>query len=251
MFNTRKWTVEGALVVLLLVGAMVTQGNTDIFDRVYGGFVENLRGPGADTFFELITNLGNWPFISIVCILLLAFEKTRKTMGVPVAITAIVSYVINYGIKVLIKRPRPELAAMIAVDGYSFPSGHAAVSMGVAAMIAYMFYKTNDKKIKTIPAAVVIVIIAFFVGISRIYLGVHYASDVFAGWAVGLGVYALISLFYYPHKEIKEKQIEKLMEKQRKKVEKAEKLEVEIVTEEQYENELKGEVVSSRKEGDL
>lgn len=238
MFNTRKWTVQGAIIVLVLVGAMVTQGNTAIFDRVYGGFVENLRSPGADTFFEMVTYLGNWQFISIVCILLLAFDKTRKNMGIPVTLTAIGSYLINYGLKILIKRPRPEVVAMIAAEGYSFPSGHAAVSMSVAAMVAYMFYKSEENKLKTVPAAVACVVIAFFVGISRIYLGVHFASDVFAGWAVGLGVYALISLRYYPHKEIKAAKLEKMKKKHEEKLAKTEKLEVEIVSEEELEAEI-------------
>lgn len=234
MFNTRLWTLEGAIMAFVLIASLVVQGNTGIFDNVYGGLVANLHSAGADTFFEMITYLGSWQAIVIICILLLAFDKTRKVYGIPVSIVAAGSYGINTALKMWIERPRPEIEnMMVDASGYSFPSGHAAVSMAVFAMIAYLIYKHVPSKAKRIPAMIGLVVLSIVIGISRIYLGVHFASDVLGGWCLGLACFALVSLIFYPHKREKEKKKAEIKEKVAKEIATYEVIEAELIEEEE------------------
>lgn len=234
MFNTRLWALEGAIMAFVLIASLVVQGNTEIFDNVYGDLVEKLHSAGADTFFEIITYLGNWQAITIICILLLAFDKTRKVYGIPVSIVAAGSYAINTALKMWIGRPRPEIEnMMVDASGYSFPSGHAAVSMAVMTMIAYLIYKHVPNKVKRISSMIGLIAVAVVIGISRIYLGVHFASDVLGGWCLGWACFALVSLIFYPHKKEKEKKKAEIKEKAAKEIATYEVIEAELVDEEE------------------
>lgn len=140
---------------------------------------ENARCDVFTWFFKVITSLGNagavWILISV---LLMFFKKTRRA-GITCATSLTVSFIINNLIlKNLIARPRPynaipDLTALIPYPhDFSFPSGHTAASFAVAVVI---FVKMPRKY--GIPA----LILAFLIAFSRIYLGVHYPTDVLFG----------------------------------------------------------------------
>lgn len=145
---------------------------------------EHLRTPGLTVFFKQITRLGNagifWILLSI-CLLL--FTKTRKTGGMAIVSLAISFVINNLFLKNVVARTRPYevvegLNRLIEkqVD-YSFPSGHTASSFAVA-MILYL----ELPKKYGIPLLILAVLISF----SRLYLGVHYPSDVLAGAVSGI-----------------------------------------------------------------
>ena len=96
------------------------------------------------------------------------------------------AFILNYIIKFICKRPRPEDINIIIETGYSFPSSHAMVSVAFYGFIAYFIYKSNISKNKKIILITSLILLAFLIGLSRIYLGVHYASDVCAGFAISL-----------------------------------------------------------------
>ena len=84
------------------------------------------------------------------------------------------------------QRPRPSKFQIISEKGYSFPSGHSMVSMAFYGLLIYLIYKyIKNKKLKY-SLIVTLSILIFLIGISRIYLGVHYASDVIAGFCISL-----------------------------------------------------------------
>lgn len=143
----------------------------------------HLRSEGATAFWESMTDLGNSGFLWIAIVMaLLVWKKTRQ-----VGTTAFLSLVINVAVtngllKLWVARPRPfttyeEIIPLIAPPlDFSFPSGHSAASFAVA----FVLYQKLPRKYG-IPALAVAVLIAF----SRLYLGVHYPSDVLAGVMVG------------------------------------------------------------------
>ena len=93
--------------------------------------------------------------------------------------------IINNLIKVIIARPRPEINKLVTETGYSFPSGHSITSMVFYGYLVYLTYKyINNKKIK-IPLIIFLILLIPTIGLSRIYLGVHYASDVLCGFLLG------------------------------------------------------------------
>ena len=89
-------------------------------------------------------------------------------------------------LKHILKRPRPTGYRLIEVSGYSFPSGHSMVSMAYYGFLIYLIYKyVKNKYIKWISICILSIFICL-IGISRIYLGVHYTSDVLAGFLISI-----------------------------------------------------------------
>lgn len=144
---------------------------------------ENLRGV-MDGFWIFITKLGDdgWFWIAVGVALLL-FKKTR-TVGFTLLIALLINmFLTNLTLKDLFARPRPytvspELVTLIEkLSSYSFPSGHTSVSFSGALVL----YRMMPKKVG-IPA----IILAAMIGFSRLYVGVHYPTDVLGGIVVGI-----------------------------------------------------------------
>lgn len=145
---------------------------------------ENLRFEFLDPIMKFITSLGDEGIVPIVlCILLMIFKKTRKvgiTAGTSLALEAVL---INLLIKKIVARTRPYIVNE-AIEyitkrpgDHSFPSGHTGCMFAVASVLFYML----PKKVG-IPAMVV----ASLVGISRLYVGVHYPTDIIGGFIIGM-----------------------------------------------------------------
>ena len=98
----------------------------------------------------------------------------------------------NSAIKGLIARERPDLLApLVTESGYSFPSGHAALGMVGWGILAVLISRSRLGRVPRIAIVAVFAVIVFLVGVSRVYLGVHYPTDVLAGWTLG-GVIVLL-----------------------------------------------------------
>ena len=122
---------------------------------------------------------------SITSIILLIFLKNKKT-GICIAINLGLSALVNFTIKQIIQRPRPVGHRIIDESGYSLPSGHSMVSMAFYGFLIYLIYKNvKNKYLKTV-LIVLLTILIISIGVSRIYLGVHYVSDVLAGFLVAI-----------------------------------------------------------------
>ena len=114
---------------------------------------------------------------------------------------------------------------LISVKGYSFPSGHTTTAIAVFVLIGYILVKTMDDKKKAWIYAVLLTLLALVIGLSRVYVGVHYPSDVFAGIFMGTASMSLIAMFFYPHK----KEHAKWSEKFDRKLDSLEVIEAEVV----------------------
>lgn len=164
---------------------MITQWDFSVLDAI-----SSLHTPFLDEFFSAVTHLGDAGMVWIVLALgLLCFRKTRP-LGVCMALALIFDLLLcNLCLKPLIDRPRPfalrEIALLIdAPHDASFPSGHTAVSFAAAGVLALRKSKL------AIPALVLAAIIAF----SRLYLYVHFPTDVLGGMLVGI-ICALLGCF--------------------------------------------------------
>ena len=97
----------------------------------------------------------------------------------------------NQILKRIFKRTRPLGYRLIKATGYSFPSGHAMVSMAFYGLLIYIIYHLIDNKIIRNILITINIIIILLIGISRVYLGVHYLSDVIVGYSVSI-IYLLL-----------------------------------------------------------
>ena len=103
-----------------------------------------------------------------------------------VSANAILIFILNVGLKLIFMRERPFELMIITEDGYSFPSGHAMASLGFYGFIIYLIWNMKCKKKFKVLTTVLLSFLIILIGISRIYLGVHYASDVLAGYLVSV-----------------------------------------------------------------
>lgn len=130
---------------------------------------------------KMITNFGGAMVLSITTLLLLIIIKDKK-IGVGILINLCTATGLNLILKSLLQRPRPTEFRIINETGYSFPSGHSMISMAFYGFIIYLIYeKVKNKYIKWTSITLLSILIVM-IGFSRIYLGVHYVSDVLAGF---------------------------------------------------------------------
>lgn len=141
--------------------------------------------------FLLITYFGSWPIIMslgavIFIILFLLNEKRRALFFVSsVAITVGVYSIL----KLVINRTRPDIGySLIPRNGFSFPSGHATMSIVFYGLLGYLIYRVCQKRWQKLLVITATLATVYFIGFSRMYLGVHWSSDILAGWAVGLSI---------------------------------------------------------------
>ena len=189
MKKKRGVIFAAGLVLFVLLAILMVTGNLQWFDDPIREWVYSIRNPALTEVLKVITYMGNWQTITLLCIVLLLFRKTRLRYGVPVSAGAIFVTIFNRIIKLIFKRPRPEESLhLIEEGGYSFTSGHSITSMVVFGLLIYLVrkYVRNRKAANILTAALAVPWI--FIGLSRIYMGVHFPSDVLAGWALGAAV---------------------------------------------------------------
>ncbi|MDL2247690.1 phosphatase PAP2 family protein [Bacteroides sp. OttesenSCG-928-J23] len=168
-------------VVFSLVAAAVMSGVAEPVEVAVYRALEGVMSPGMTMFMQGVTALCDPLSVAACCLMLLAVPKTRRTLGVPVAASAAGAAGLNLLIKHLFLRPRPELLRLVAETGYSFPSSHSVTSAAVAAVLALAALRRG----RSPGLAALWAAYPLLVGISRVYLGVHHAGDVLAGWLLG------------------------------------------------------------------
>ena len=134
---------------------------------------------------KCITNFANMYWLIGTCIILLIVLKNKKT-GLCISINLGLSALVNFTLKQIIQRPRPIGHRIIDERGYSFPSGHSMVSMAFYGFLIYLIYKNVKNRYLKITLMTLLVLLIISIGASRIYLGVHYTSDVLAGFLVAI-----------------------------------------------------------------
>lgn len=178
------------LIIFIITLRVITTEELIIDTMAYNLFVEKLRSPNLNKVMLLVATLSNTPVTVIFIIVLLILIKDKK-IALTIPANLLLITIINQILKLIIQRPRPIGYRLIEIGEYSFPSGHAMTSMALYGFLIYLSYKlikNKNLKIFFITACILIIII---IGISRIYLGVHYCSDVLAGWSISI-IYLII-----------------------------------------------------------
>ncbi|MDD4066478.1 MAG: phosphatase PAP2 family protein [Clostridia bacterium] len=201
-----KWII---VAVVLLIFIMITE---DVFEKeimkmdiiAYESIVENFRNDALTNVMKFITNLGGAYVLIIASILslIVTIIVKRKSIGIVICSNLAVSFILNIILKNIVQRPRPEGYRLVVENGYSFPSGHSMVSVAFYGFIIYLIFNyVENKYIKYILCGLfsLLVLVILF---SRVYLGVHYASDVISGFLISI---AYLICFITVFNSIKEK----------------------------------------------
>ncbi|MEM9299279.1 MAG: phosphatase PAP2 family protein [Bacteroidota bacterium] len=160
------------------------------FDKNAFDILHSLRSPTLTLFFTIITNLGSAPaYFTLIPIigLILYYRGFRWSTSVQSSIVLISSFLLNVALKHFVARPRPVNALrLVEASSYSFPSGHAMSAMALYGFLIYLCYRNLPFGLFRAIAVSSLSVLILMIGTSRVYLGVHYASDVLAGFVVGL-----------------------------------------------------------------
>ncbi|WP_010529878.1 phosphatase PAP2 family protein [Lentibacillus jeotgali] len=201
MWGRRRYFVLFLLIALLTIGIWVFRiisGETLYVDQLTRGLVEIVDGSAVFTFFHWVTELGSVTFLTPLTILVTLVLLSVFRDWLPALIFALgtlSSHRLNILIKHLVERERPSIFVAANAEGFSFPSGHAMVSMVCYGLLAYFLVKKMTSLRGVLTAQISLALLVFLIGISRYVINVHYLTDVLAGFVFGL-IY-LIGLIYF------------------------------------------------------
>lgn len=193
-----KWIILFLCVVLFLaILQNVFYDEQLVLDSIfYNLVVQNMRAPTLTTILIIITNLGSAITLISLTILSIILIKNKK-IGLCISLNLIISTLLNVILKNIVQRPRPEGCRLIDESGYSFPSGHSMVNTAFYGLLIYLVLRNvkNSKLKYTLVILISLLIIG--IGFSRIYLGVHYASDVLAGFLISIAYLVVFTTFMH------------------------------------------------------
>ena len=180
------------IIMFFLVGFMVRGSDTGIlFDIKVMEYIHSNPAPIGIYTMKIISYLGSGKFILYLSILILALMlKRHNTSGIKLLfLSTLGSYILNEGLKHIFIRTRPLEYFLVNQGGYSYPSGHSMVSLTFYTTMTYVLLKNiRDTKIEKF-IWIINTLTILLIGFSRIYLGVHWPTDVLAGYAVGFCFY--------------------------------------------------------------
>lgn len=196
--NKRTVTIASAFVIFL---AVVLNVRADDFLRLdstaYKVLVLHMRTPLLTKVMEGFSNLSSPVVIGGMVLMVAAFAPGRRP-GLCAAVNLVCVVVINQVLKSIVQRPRPDGFRLISEVGYSFPSGHSMVSMAFYGLCAWMVWTYERDRIMRRLCCLAFAFVIVAIGISRVYLGVHYATDVIAGFCVSIAWIALYTKVFCP-----------------------------------------------------
>lgn len=185
-----------SLIIFLMVLNDVLGKEIIFYDELAYNILVSHRSTFLTSVMKIITNFGSGFTLVAICFLIFAITKNR-IKAITVSLNLLLITIINYILKILIQRPRPSGFNIIEENGYSFPSGHSMISTAFYGLLIYLAYKNIKNKALKRFICIFLFILIILIAISRVYLGVHYASDVIGGFLVSV-VYLMLFITIVP-----------------------------------------------------
>ena len=181
-----------AILISAIIFYLLFTKNTFIDDKIYKVLAKYITNTNT-SIAKIFTFLGSTLFITILCVLSLIPKKTRFS----VVINTLIAVGISQALKRIIRRARPIGVALIKETGFSFPSGHSMVGFVFYGFVIYLIYKSKLSKTLKVLLITLFSLLIISIGLSRIYLGVHHATDVIGGFTLGyICLYIFIEFIY-------------------------------------------------------
>lgn len=197
------------LVAVLVFTWLLFEIKTDDIMRMdaaaHSLVVMHIRAAWLTPIMQSISDLAH-PVVLVVMLLVIEVFAPGRRPGLCAAVNLVLATLLNLLLKTLIQRPRPEGYRLVAESGFSFPSGHSMVAMAFYGLLIWMVWRYEKDALVHRLGVIGFGLVIVLVGLSRIYLGVHYASDVLAGFCASiawLGVYTklLAPVFLAPRED--------------------------------------------------
>lgn len=200
------FTIALPLALFIFITVNVVDKNIASFDSHIYQLVSKHISSGLTKGMIFISFLGSGAFFTALAAVFIVISIINNKFSFSTAviiINLVLSWLLNAGIKYIIHRDRPDILKLIEIGGFSFPSGHSMVSMSFYGLIIYLCQRNIKSNFKYIASSILSVLI-MLIGLSRIYLGVHYASDVLGGFSFGIfwvGLFSIIIDMKYRKKQ--------------------------------------------------
>ena len=179
-----------ALAVFAIVTANVLNGQLDAWNYAVYSRIALLINPGLTQTMISVSFAGRWYVYLTIAVLLLLAPKTRRRFGIPIFLTLGAGMASNYILKYIFAVPRPDINRLASASGYGHPSGHVMYGMAFVGMCAFLLWQHAEIKPLKIGAVLFAALFVPLMGFNRIYLGVHTATDVVAGYFAGIVIIA-------------------------------------------------------------
>ena len=193
----KKFSIFVVVLCLILFSiicyGVLSYDSLVIDTKVYSFITNNIMNDGLTPILKAITELGGVAFTVLAGVLIFMFCKKNRWF---ITIDLVGVTLVNQVIKHIIRRPRPNVLRLVEESGYSFPSGHSMVSMAFYGIIIYLVYKNVTNKYLKWTLITLLSLLILSIGFSRIYVGVHYFTDVVGGFLLGLA-YLIIYINIY------------------------------------------------------
>jgi len=199
-------TVLAALVIVVAginifieLTEELKENDLGIYDQQISDFIVSFRTPMLTDYFIFITNVGDvYGYLIVLGIAIVVtslYFKNWKYILQTVFVLLLAS-ISNVVLKRLVDRARPGVEHLVVVETLSYPSGHAMSAMAFYGFLIYLFYRFKINPFLKYIIIFLLIVVILSIGISRIYLGVHYPSDIVGGYIAGLiWVFFCILLF--------------------------------------------------------
>ncbi len=178
----------GALLAFIFIAQMIFKDNKSDFDQqaftLLSGFVSDIN----THVMQFFTFLGTHTFLIPANLTLVAyflFIKKHRWYSIKIPVVALSSLLLMFSLKYIFRRNRPLTPLLQEARGYSFPSGHALISFTFYGLLIYLVWQNVKNTWLKWLLTISLILLIFIIGLSRVYLRVHYASDVIAGFCVG------------------------------------------------------------------
>jgi undecaprenyl-diphosphatase len=199
-----------SIIGFSLISLFISDQKIIYFDRTIIDNVQGLETPFLTNVMKFFTFIGSAPFVIVLSIFLLFFlyKVLHHRFELILFVAAIAgSAILNGILKQFFQRVRPDFHRLIDIEGFSFPSGHAMNAFTVYGIISFLLWRHIPSRLGRGTLLLISTVMILTIGISRIYLGVHYPSDIVGGYfASGFWITTAILFFqYYQEKRYNKK----------------------------------------------
>lgn len=193
-----------SLIGFSLMAIIISKRDILAFDSIFISYIQGSEAPILTVVMKFFTEMGSIKFIfpmAIIVLIFLYIVLKHQSELVLFTFVMVGERVLNSLLKEFFQRTRPDLHRLIEIGGYSFPSGHAMNAMAFYGIIAFLLWRHIANRWGRTLLIVVSSLFILMIGISRTYLGVHYPSDIIAGYFASGFWIAMAIWFYQKYKE--------------------------------------------------
>ena len=195
MENKKRWIIFSLCLFLsIIITIFVINSRITALDNWFYSGLMNYQNNFLTFYFENITHLGSFIYILIFSGLIIIWSFLKKNqLRYYLLLMIFITALFNQTLKFIFARPRPEVLDLIVETGYSYPSGHTMMAVSFYGFLICLVYRTKLNIIIKWMSYILLTVIIISVSISRIYLGVHYFSDIITGSLLSIAILIFIT----------------------------------------------------------